>query len=318
MLVQGSEALSIEGVHAVLLASCLVLPLLLLAYIRQTLRARRIFSEFPLRRFESIELERAVHSYNKVRQRLDELSQRGKPPFTWYAVFNRARNNPEQHTDEIEDLTAHAQLLSMTIVRLRRQPLQRVKSWLHIKSSQFALAKAIQTHVASFMLLLIVALQFFDPEGLEQVVSNGLFGFPIDSLLYVNAVASLLAALAAPAFYMMQWLRLRRKYSFEFCIFKDLAQTDPAQRLEAQATDNVYPEPADSDKPYAMGDCFAVLGVAESASIEEVRKAYKKLMRQTHPDRVHDLSPALRKLAESETKTINAAYRQALASLPLH
>jgi DnaJ-domain-containing protein 1 len=206
----------------------------------------------------------------------------------------------------------------MTIVRLRRQPLQRVKSWLHIKSSQFALAKAIQTHVASFMLLLIVALQFFDPEGLEQVVSNGLFGFPIDSLLYANAVASLLAALAAPAFYMMQWLRLRRKYSFEFCIFKDLAQTDPAQRLEAQATDDGYPEPADSDKPYAMGDCFAVLGVAESASIEEVRKAYKKLMRQTHPDRVYDLSPALRKLAESETKTINAAYRQALASLPLH
>ena len=40
--------------------------------------------------------------------------------------------------------------------------------------------------------------------------------------------------------------------------------------------------------------------------------AYKVLIKQNHPDRVHDMSPALIRLAESETKKINAAYQQAL------
>ena len=59
---------------------------------------------------------------------------------------------------------------------------------------------------------------------------------------------------------------------------------------------------------------FRFLGLSKSATIDEVRKAYRELIKQNHPDRVHHLSPALRKLAESEAKKVNAAYRQALRS----
>jgi DnaJ-domain-containing protein 1 len=52
-------------------------------------------------------------------------------------------------------------------------------------------------------------------------------------------------------------------------------------------------------------DWFAVLGVSESATIEAIRQAYKALIKQNHPDRVHNMSPALRKFAESQTKMIN-------------
>ena len=48
--------------------------------------------------------------------------------------------------------------------------------------------------------------------------------------------------------------------------------------------------------------------------MEEVRKAYKNLIKQNHPDRVHDMSPVFRDLAELETKKVNATYRQALSS----
>jgi DnaJ-class molecular chaperone len=60
------------------------------------------------------------------------------------------------------------------------------------------------------------------------------------------------------------------------------------------------------------GDRIAILGVSAQATISEVKNAYKVLIRQNHPDRVQDMSLALRTLAEAETKKINAAYRQAL------
>jgi DnaJ-domain-containing protein 1 len=51
-----------------------------------------------------------------------------------------------------------------------------------------------------------------------------------------------------------------------------------------------------------------VLGVAPNASREEVRAAYQKLVQQYHPDRVADMGPELRELAEQHTKELNAAY----------
>jgi len=53
-----------------------------------------------------------------------------------------------------------------------------------------------------------------------------------------------------------------------------------------------------------------VLGVSASATPAEVRAAYQKLMLANHPDRLADLDPALRALAEQRTKAINAAYAQ--------
>ena len=62
---------------------------------------------------------------------------------------------------------------------------------------------------------------------------------------------------------------------------------------------------------------FSVLEVSPSATIEEIKEAYKAKIKQNHPDRVHGMAPTFRELAEVETKKLNAAYEEALISFRL-
>jgi DnaJ like chaperone protein len=55
---------------------------------------------------------------------------------------------------------------------------------------------------------------------------------------------------------------------------------------------------------------YEVLGVARSASDAEVTKAYRRLMNQNHPDKLHakGLPESMMKLAAEKTRQIRAAY----------
>jgi DnaJ-domain-containing protein 1 len=103
---------------------------------------------------------------------------------------------------------------------------------------------------------------------------------------------------------------LRRAYSFEFSFFTQFARNRPAQEPEHPGGDSA--SGMGTSNVDEEGDRIAILGVSAQATISEVKNAYKVLIRQNHPDRVQDMSLALRTLAEAETKKINAAYRQAL------
>ncbi|MDX9786076.1 MAG: J domain-containing protein [Desulfobacterales bacterium] len=59
-----------------------------------------------------------------------------------------------------------------------------------------------------------------------------------------------------------------------------------------------------------QSDCFSVLNVPPDATLEEVRRAYRLLVRRWHPDRYLD-NPELRDAAQEKLKMINAAYQQA-------
>lgn len=59
-------------------------------------------------------------------------------------------------------------------------------------------------------------------------------------------------------------------------------------------------------------DPYTVLGVARSASDGEIRRAYRRLMAQHHPDKLQSrgASPEMLRVAEERAREINAAYEQ--------
>jgi hypothetical protein len=135
--------------------------------------------------------------------------------------------------------------------------------------------------------------------------------YPFDAeIFHANAIATGCACITAPAFYFIRRAALRRAYSFEFSFFTQFARNRPAQEPEHPGGDSA--SGMGTSNINEEGDWIAILGVSAQATIGEVKNAYKVLVRRNHPDRVQDMSLALRTLAGAETKKINAAYRQAL------
>lgn len=62
----------------------------------------------------------------------------------------------------------------------------------------------------------------------------------------------------------------------------------------------------------SLADAYSVLGIDQSASEAEVKKAYRRLMNQHHPDKLaaKGLPGDMRELAEQKTREIRAAYDQ--------
>lgn len=57
-------------------------------------------------------------------------------------------------------------------------------------------------------------------------------------------------------------------------------------------------------------DAYAVLGVERSAGEREIKRAYRKLISQHHPDKLGDVPDELKRRAEDRAREINAAYER--------
>jgi hypothetical protein len=53
---------------------------------------------------------------------------------------------------------------------------------------------------------------------------------------------------------------------------------------------------------------YDILGVARNASAEEIKRAYRKLAQDYHPDKLAGVPPAVKKLAEEKFKDVQEAY----------
>jgi DnaJ-like protein len=306
-------------VNAVLLALWAALPGLILGYIRQVLAARKIQPQFALRKSEISELDRAVALYDQVCRRIETIEQRTETPARfWRAVFDRTDDMPD--AEERDDLQAHAQHLRGMIARLKRRPLQRLHAWVHVTSAQSALAGAIAAHGVALALAIVASQAPGQAAWADELnPRHALVWYPLDArLFYANAVAAGFAVAAAALFYLLRRARLRRDYELEICAFKDLAYSDPLRPADPPEDQAAF-DPSqwvEANENNTNDAWFTVLGLSAAATIEDVKDAYKTLIKRNHPDRVHGMAPIFQALAEAETKKINAAYRQALACLP--
>ncbi len=66
------------------------------------------------------------------------------------------------------------------------------------------------------------------------------------------------------------------------------------------------------DKQVGLEDAFRVLGLDSSATNQEVKRAYRRLMNQHHPDKLvaRGLPQSMKRVAEEKTQEIRAAYER--------
>jgi len=68
-----------------------------------------------------------------------------------------------------------------------------------------------------------------------------------------------------------------------------------------------------SSNQSALSDCYTILEVPETASVEQIRESYKNLVKVWHPDRFPN-DAKLREKADHKLKQINAAYEKVMAA----
>lgn len=79
----------------------------------------------------------------------------------------------------------------------------------------------------------------------------------------------------------------------------------PAQEQQRPAAASLRPT-APQGPPW-----WEILRVPRGATLKEVTVAYRELIAQNHPDKVAHMSERIRRVADEETRRINAAYETA-------
>ena len=57
-----------------------------------------------------------------------------------------------------------------------------------------------------------------------------------------------------------------------------------------------------------INNSYSILGISSNASIEEIKKSYRKLIKKYHPDKLQDVSDDVVKMAKSKFQSVQDAY----------
>jgi DnaJ like chaperone protein len=103
----------------------------------------------------------------------------------------------------------------------------------------------------------------------------------------------------------------KRKLLWTVARYLGMGRVELAQ-VEALIRARQFRDGGERDKKAGLEDAFGVLGLDSSASDQDVKTAYRRLMNQHHPDKLvaRGLPQAMMRVAEEKTQEIRAAYEQ--------
>lgn len=86
----------------------------------------------------------------------------------------------------------------------------------------------------------------------------------------------------------------------------ELVQMEALLRMQRASARTHTPQPA-ADR---LKEAYAVLGLSHTATDADVKRAYRRLMNQNHPDKLHSkgLPESMMQMAQEKTRQIRAAY----------
>ena len=302
---------------AALVALLIVPPGLLACYISYRLATRQLRPSVSLGALESIELERSLLLYEMAAKRIAaDHDRRRNEPRRWRARAGRDSFRP---SDEAEDLRIYMHDLRSTIVRLRSRPFKRFKHWMHAVSVRSALGRGLACYLM-VMALVVAGFCYVQPILWAGGIDPGFKAYVLwqavkGQLLLANWLAANVAAIAIPMLYAARRVRLHRAHRTQIGVLRDFAGAGVELSMHERHGNADGARQEDPPAVADQSDWSTVLGVSPAATLDEVKQAYKNLIKKNHPDRVNDMSASFIRLAEAETKKLNAAYAEALTSL---
>jgi DnaJ-domain-containing protein 1 len=65
-----------------------------------------------------------------------------------------------------------------------------------------------------------------------------------------------------------------------------------------------------SNRPVGTASPYSILGVSETASMDEVEQAFRRKISDYHPDKVANAAVEIKELAEQRAREINSAFEE--------
>jgi hypothetical protein len=86
---------------------------------------------------------------------------------------------------------------------------------------------------------------------------------------------------------------------------------EPKQRkFEGQSNSNTHSQ--SETRNFQNKSSYEILGLKPNVTLDEIISAYRKLAQENHPDKVANMAPEFKALAEERMKVINSAYSELL------
>jgi len=167
---------------------------------------------------------------------------------------------------------------------------------------EIAFAVAVQAIALLSMIAVVVALITIDLVILQHAFSLSGGRWEQVLLLTVNPVVIVILIWA-----LRQYRKLRQA---EQSHAKDYRQQ--SERAPTHSEEDEWQQCERADTLSEKDEWWAILEVSRDATANDIRRSYLRKIQQHHPDRVTGLASAVREWAERRSKTLNAAYAEAM------